>query len=160
MKTSDRPSEPFLPYFAYGANLYRKEMFRLCPNSHYVGFARLNNYSLRIALPQEAPKGPGWATVVPKQGCHVPGGLFLLHPNDLNALDEFEDYPNIYLREEVAIETKDRTQTAMIYRMREPLRPAIPTPAYVETLRRGFGEFRFSEKLLEVALESTPIEGT
>jgi hypothetical protein len=113
---------------------------------------RLSGYLLRIALPQDSPKGPGWATVTPRQGTYVPGARYHLHEDDLDALDEYEGYPGLYLREDVTIETESGPETAMIYRMREPLRSAPPTPEYEKTLRRGYRDFELNEEILEAAL--------
>ncbi len=127
-------------------------MRRRCPRSLPRRAARLSGYLLRIALPQDSPKGPGWATVTPAPGAYVPGALYHLHEDDLGALDEYEGYPGLYLREEVTIETQSGPETAMIYRMREPLRPARATPEYEETLRRGYRDFDLDEEILEAAL--------
>ncbi len=127
-------------------------MRRRCPRSLPVRPARLSGHRLRIALPQNSPKGPGWATVTPAPGAYVPGALYHLHEDDLAALDEYEGYPGLYLREEVTIETAGGPEGAMIYRMREPLRPARPTPEYEETLRRGYRDFCLNDEILEAAL--------
>ncbi len=129
-------------------------MRRRCPRSLPVQSARLSGYLLRIALPQDSPHGPGWATVTAAQGAHAPGALYHLHEDDLGALDEYEGYPDLYLRKDVTIETQSGPETAMIYRMREPLRPALPTPEYEETLRRGYRDHDLDEEILEAALRA------
>ena len=133
-------------------------MHRRCPRSLPARAARLSGYLLRIALPQDSPEGPGWATVTPRQGACVPGAFYHLHKDDLGALDEYEGYPGLYLREEVTIETESGPEPAMIYRMREPLRPARPTPEYEETLRRGYRDFDLKEEILEIALRNVRTE--
>lgn len=147
-----------LSYFAYGANLDREEMSHRCPNSCPLVPARLNGYSLQIALPIHCPSGPGWATVVPKEGDWVPGALYSLHKSDLDALDTYEDYPELYMRDNVKVETERGVQIAMIYRMREPLRMVSPTHKYVTTLRKGYRDFNLPEECLETALQRSGFE--
>jgi len=109
-------------------------------------------YSLRIALPADHPPGQGFATVVPAPGAFVPGAIFRLHPEDLPALDEYEGWPELYLREELRVESHKGAAPALLYRMREPLRPARPSTPYVRTLRRGYRDFKLPVGVLEAAL--------
>ena len=133
-------------------------MRRRCPRSRPVCPARLSGYLLRISLPLDSPQGPGWATITPEQGAYVPGTIYHLHETDLGALDEYEDYPDLYLREEVTVETEGGPEAAIIYRMREPLRPARPTPEYEETLRKGYRDFDLDGEILETALRAARTE--
>ncbi len=133
-------------------------MRRRCPRSHPLCPARLSGHALRIALPEDSPRGPGWATVVPAAGSHVPGALYQLHEDDLDALDEYEGYPDLYLHKEVIVEAEGKPETAMLYRMREPLRPALPTSEYEETLRKGYRDFDLDEVTLDAALRAVQAE--
>lgn len=111
------------------------------------------DYRLTIALPAAARGNqPGWATVTPEKGAETAGALFRLHPDDLPALDHFEDYPSLYDRQEVEIITADGPLPAMLYIMRHPLRAARPAAHYVETLRQGYRDFDLPMEVLEGVL--------
>ncbi len=153
MKRMTASATPESNYFAYGANLHIAQMKALCPKSVPVCPARLEDYRLTIALPAAARGNqPGWATVTPEKGAETPGALFHLHPDDLKALDHFEDYPALYGREEVEILTAEGRHRAMLYVMRHPLRAAHPTTHYVETLRQGYRDFDLPIEVLEGVL--------
>lgn len=132
-------------------------MRRRCPRSLPLGPARLGGYALRIALPRRAPEGPGWATAAPSPGAAVPGALYRLHRGDLEALDRYEGYPDLYLREELPVEAGGGEVRALLYRMRGPLRPAKPGADYVETLREGYRDFGLPMEVLEEALREAEI---
>lgn len=127
-------------------------MRRRCPRSRPLGPALLENHRLRIALPADAPPGPGWATVIPSPGDSVRGAIFELHADDLPALDAYEEYPALYLRTEKTVRPAGPPVRAMLYLMREPLRGARPSDAYTETLRRGYRDFELPMHELEAAL--------
>lgn len=132
-------------------------MRRRCPKSRPLRPAALPGHTLRIALPQSAAPGPGWAAASPaataeEEGARLPGALWLLHRGDLPALDSYEDYPELYARENLWVETGEGPEEAMVYLMREPLRPAAPTPEYAQTLRRGYADFGLPVEILEKAL--------
>lgn len=132
-------------------------MRRRCPGSRPLRPAALPGHTLRIVLPSGAAPGPGWAAASPaataeEEGARLPGALWLLHRGDLPALDSYEDYPGLYARENLRVETDEGPARAMVYLMREPLRPAAPTPEYAETLRRGYGDFGLPMEILEQAL--------
>ncbi len=153
MRRTTTSATPDSNYFAYGANLHVAQMKSLCPKSTPVCPARLVDYRLTIALPAAARGNqPGWATVTPETGAETPGALFRLHPDDLPALDHFEDYPSLYDRQEVEIITADGPLQAMLYIMRHPLRAARPAAHYVETLRQGYRDFDLPMEALESVL--------
>lgn len=124
-----------------------------CPRSVPLGPALLEGYRLAIALPANAPAGEtGWATVTPREGASVPGGLFRLHADDLPGLDRFEDFPTLYHREHLEVSTATGAIRAMLYVMREPLRPARPTAEYAATIREGYRNFGLPTAGLERVL--------
>ena len=156
MRRTTTSATPEPNYFAYGANLHKAQMKSLCPRSAPVCTARLVGYRLMIALPAASPTNqPGWATVTPEAGAEAPGALFRLHADDLPALDHFEDYPALYGREEVEIQTEDGPHQAMLYIMRHPLQAARPAAHYVETLKQGYRDFDLPMEVLEGVLEES-----
>ncbi|KAH7316592.1 Butirosin biosynthesis, BtrG-like protein [Stachybotrys elegans] len=72
--------QPTTYYFAYGSNLHLKQMKRRCPNSKYIGRARLSNYRWQI-------NERGYANVVDAEGHWVDGLVFEIDDNDETRLD-------------------------------------------------------------------------
>lgn len=75
--TGDRPTKY---YFAYGSNLHLKQMKRRCPNSKYIGRARLLNYRWQI-------NERGYANVIPLEGHWVDGLVYEIDKVDEAKLD-------------------------------------------------------------------------
>lgn len=159
-KTSVSLTDDLMLYFAYAANLDKETMSQRCPKSRPLHPTRLMGHSLRIALPKIFPSGPGWATTVPEKGPFVPGLLYLLHEDDLFALDDYEDYPTLYVRREVNVESDQGRERAMIYQMTGPLRYTRPTPEYAQIIRRGYRENNLPMAVLESAMETSLDTGT
>ena len=149
--SAEPPERPIL-YFAYGANLHHDGMRLRCPRSRPLRLARLMGHALRIALPQKISSAHGWATVVPEAGAQGPGVLYLLLERDIDTLDSYEDYPEIYGREKVSVESDIGNEEALIYMMVGPIQEARPSPEYAATLRHGYRENGLPMEVLEAAL--------
>lgn len=81
------PSTPHTParqptkyYFAYGSNLHLCQMKRRCPDSKYIGCARLSNYRWQI-------NERGYANVVRAEGHWVEGLVYEIDEKDEAQLD-------------------------------------------------------------------------
>ncbi|KAK0759771.1 hypothetical protein N5P37_007959 [Trichoderma harzianum] len=67
-------------YFAYGSNLHIKQMNRRCPNSRFIGTARLCNYRWQI-------NERGYANVTQAEGHWVDGLVYEIDDTDEAKLD-------------------------------------------------------------------------
>ncbi|KAJ6443834.1 AIG2 family protein [Purpureocillium lavendulum] len=67
-------------YFAYGSNLHIKQMKRRCPNSRYIGHARLADHRWQI-------NERGYANVVAADGRWVDGLVYEIDDRDETKLD-------------------------------------------------------------------------
>ncbi|KAH0495671.1 hypothetical protein TgHK011_009206 [Trichoderma gracile] len=67
-------------YFAYGSNLHVKQMNRRCPNSKFIGKARLANYRWQI-------NQRGYANVIQAEGHWVDGLVYEIDDIDEAKLD-------------------------------------------------------------------------
>ncbi|KAK6335007.1 hypothetical protein TWF718_010449 [Orbilia javanica] len=80
-------------YFAYGSNLSFEQMARRCPQSRYIGRARLHGYKFQI-------NERGYANVVKvrhqQPESFVEGLCYRLHPEDEARLDRAEGVPTAY----------------------------------------------------------------
>ncbi|KAI9163215.1 hypothetical protein HJFPF1_04816 [Paramyrothecium foliicola] len=79
-KPPPAPIRPTRYYFAYGSNIHLKQMGRRCPNSKYIGRARLSNYRWQI-------NQRGYANVAEAEGHWVDGLVFEIDENDEARLD-------------------------------------------------------------------------
>lgn len=84
-------------YFAYGSNMNMEHMRRIC-GWHFtvLGVAVLEDY-------QFGPDTRGYANIRPCSGKKVYGLIYELEQSSIDALDEFEGYPEVFGREEVAV---------------------------------------------------------
>jgi len=76
-------------YFGYGSNLSPRTLKQRCPDSLFVGLARLDDYRWQI-------NSTGYANIVPSPGHVVYGSLCFLSNRDETALDESEGVPWLY----------------------------------------------------------------
>jgi len=137
-----------LRYFAYGSNLRRAQMARLCPDHEFLGPARLAGYRLVCAWPDEEWQG-GVADVQPDPESEVWGALYRISAADLARLDAYEVYDpagpesaNDYLRRAIRVETADGRSVDRVecYFVRAPQGHVPPSPAYRRALLEGATE--------------------
>lgn len=137
-------------YFAYGSNLNMAQMRERCPNAVAVGTARLEGYRL---LCRTGDSGT-YLTVEPAAGSSVPLGVWQVHAADEAALDAYEGYPRLYLREFLSVpvrrfgQSSEWMEEGLIYRMYEHFPLGVPDPTYVEDCRAGYQDFGFDPEPL------------
>ncbi|HZR73044.1 gamma-glutamylcyclotransferase family protein [Bradyrhizobium sp.] len=96
-------------YFAYGSNMSRKFMRRLCPAARALGPASLSGWRFAIVA-------SGFASIKPAPGGAVHGVLWRLSPRDRAVLDTYEDVESgLYRRRVVPVRHRGRLVPAMVY---------------------------------------------
>jgi gamma-glutamylcyclotransferase (GGCT)/AIG2-like uncharacterized protein YtfP len=109
-------------YFAYGANLDRAHMARLCPGAEAQGVAELDLHRVFIAA-------AGFASVRADKGT-VHGVLWQVSERDFVALDGYESVPTgLYRRETRTVRLKDAAVEAAVY-VASDARPGRPRASY------------------------------
>lgn len=83
-------------YFGYGSNLSPRTLKQRCPDSLFIGLARLDDYRWQI-------NNTGYANIVPSPGDVVYGCLCFLSNRDETALDESEGVPWLYEKHTVKV---------------------------------------------------------
>lgn len=135
-------------YFAYGSNLRRAQMDRLCPGNHFVGPARLAGHRLAFTLPDDEWEG-GVADVLPTEGGAVWGALYRLSRDGLAALDAYELHDpgapgehDAYVRRKVEVQTVDGRIWPRVecYFVRRPRGHVPPSGRYRAALLEGAHE--------------------
>ncbi|KAK6512774.1 hypothetical protein TWF506_008941 [Arthrobotrys conoides] len=153
-------------YFAYGSNLSFDQMAKRCPQSCYIGRARLHGYQFQI-------NERGYANVVKakrqRSGLFVEGLCYRLQREDEGRLDRAEGVPIAYIKEEKEIEffpaqaallgrtatdlvqyptpiNQDRQQAqngegeaalAMVYLSTKYVTPGLPWDEYITRMEQG-----------------------
>ena len=86
-----------LLYFAFGSNMHLGQMATRCPESRYVGIAKLHGWRFQI-------NDRGFANVVPSRHDCVEGLVYRLNLNDEANLDRNEGVPTAYQKRNLDIE--------------------------------------------------------
>ncbi|MBZ0134925.1 MAG: gamma-glutamylcyclotransferase [Planctomycetes bacterium] len=125
-------------YFAYGSNLWTKQMRGRCPSTRVEGLATLRNHRLWFPLKSQR-WGDGVASIRPDESARVEGVLYSISWGDLKAMDVFEGVPvNLYQRIEVPVLCDGEIRLAWTYMGRiEQGAPFPTTRAYIDTILRG-----------------------
>ena len=97
MTSSSPPPPQSNLYFAFGSNLHLGQMAKRCPESRYVGMARLLDWRFHI-------NNRRYANVVPSPGSCVEGLVYRLSLTDEASLDRSEGVPTAYEKYMVEIE--------------------------------------------------------
>ncbi|MEX0753197.1 MAG: gamma-glutamylcyclotransferase family protein [Xanthobacteraceae bacterium] len=96
-------------YFAYGSNMNRAFMRRLCPDAAALGVASLKGWRFCIAV-------AGYASIAPQPGAVVHGVLWRLSPRDRAVLDAYEDIDSgYYRRRNLPVRHGARIVPALVY---------------------------------------------
>jgi len=130
-----------MKYFAYGANLSRANMARLCPGAKPLTSATLPNYKLLFTLSSRT-EGGGTATVKLTHGERVPGALYEIDAACLRALDKYEDYPRDYNRINVIVfnDFGDAVEAVTYLKMRQ-LPETSPGQDYIKLIQQGYRDW-------------------
>lgn len=125
-------------YFSYGSNLNVAQMKKRCPAATKLCPASLGGAELGFL--------GGVATIFPEQGSSVlgvEGGLWLITPECLEALDKYEGYPRLYDRGIVeVVDDNGQAQQAITYWIVKKGMKVDPISAsYLNTIIQGYKDF-------------------
>jgi hypothetical protein len=146
-------------YFAYGSNLSKSAMCARAPQSRPLIAAILPQHRLLFESnePSDAPEA-FFANVRVHASEFVPGALYEIGAEDLDALDVYEDIARgVYERVVVDVVRADGSHTeAVVYRMRaaREARAGLPSDAQLAQIRAGYADWGLDVRVLEAALES------
>ncbi len=132
-------------YFAYGSNMERVQLKRLCPKARFVAAAVLQDHGL-VFSGGSRMWGGGVADIRDTPGKKVEGVVWEIAETQRKALDEYEGYPDLYVTKEVQVETTaGKVLTAFAYVMARPGREMPPSRPYKRLLISGAEEHGLSE---------------
>jgi gamma-glutamylcyclotransferase (GGCT)/AIG2-like uncharacterized protein YtfP len=125
-------------YFAYGANLNRKQMLERCPDSKPKFMATLPNYKLIFAGWSRKWRG-GVATIKRFGGEKVLGGIYDVSEQCLRQLDRYEEG---YDRLKVTVFTEvDESIEAITYIKSGQLDETQPSKEYLVLIQQGYRDW-------------------
>ena len=126
-------------YAAYGSNLNRAQMLKRCPESRPVCKATIPNWRLVFR---------GVADIIPCETLEVNVGIYSITPACELALDFYEDFPNLYSKQHIEIETESSSLNVMLYTMNPGYGYGIPSEPYFRTIREGYQDWGIHDELL------------
>lgn len=116
-------------YFAYGMNLPMDDMSLRCPDATPVGKIHLPGWQLVFAGP---------ANIIPASpDSYVPGAIWKVTENDIQALDCLEGYPHYYRIERFSVTIEGDPELVFVYVMNH-WQPSDCGEHYFNLLERGY----------------------
>ncbi len=110
-------------YFAYGSNMDRAHMAKLCPRAEALGPALLKDHRFFIAH-------GGYGSVARKRNSVVHGVLWRIAARDLIALDAYEEIGDgLYQHTLLPVHWDNKLLKALVY-VANDARPGRPRPQY------------------------------
>jgi len=128
-------------YFAYAANLNRKQMQERCPESKPVFLATLPNYKVVFTGWVRRWRG-GTATIRLARGERVRGAVYEVTEKDLRRLDKYEGCPGDYNRLKVTVFDEDGTSVEAVTYIRAKQREeTLPSKEYASVIQQGYRDW-------------------
>jgi hypothetical protein len=140
-------------YFAFGSNLSTDQMAGRCPGSRVFLPGVLAGY--RLAFMGEGSKwgAGGTATIEAVPGKSVPGLLYRMTPEDVEALNGFENYPSTYGHLLIDVAGLDGGSHAAFTYQRAGDPPNAPPMKYFHQIWRAYKAAGLPEAALLEAIE-------
>jgi hypothetical protein len=111
-----------------------------------VGVAELVDYELEFAY---------HCNIKPALGSSVPGLLWTITDQDLEALDWTEGYPAYYDRVQVPVLIDELPLNAVVYFMPGKTQPCPPGRGYLDLVRTGYAQNKINQTQLDLALNKS-----
>lgn len=146
-------------YFSYGTNMDYYQLYRRCPNAHFLMRASLKDHGLAFPRTASAWGDTGVAGFRPEKGSEVLGVIYFMPYGDFARLDGFEGHPRCYSRQDVTVETDFGMIKAETYVAEEQGDFFPPSRKYMEQMTAGARLFNldpvYIQRLLRVPTVAT-----
>ena len=139
-------------YLAYGSNLNLSCMMKRCPFSKIIGRVKLHNYRLVYKGNNDEA---AFLTIEKTDNGYVPMGLFEVTDSDIQLLDIYEGYPNLYSKKYINVMVDGIKVKAFIYVMNDNYTYHKPSNHYLDICRQGYKDFNFDLGILDKAYNDT-----
>ncbi len=128
-------------YFAYGADINKKQMLPRCPRCRPRCSAVLPNYQLVFTGWSRQWRG-GMATIRRASGGKVPGAVYEVSEQDMKIIDGYEGYPGTASRLNVTVYNEDdEAIQAFTYIKTGNLEETAPSREYLAVIQQGYREW-------------------
>ena len=110
-------------YFAYGSNMDRAHMARMCPQAKAYGTGRIAHYRFFITA-------SGHGSIAPFRGANVLGVLWRVSAIDIAALDRYEEVAGgLYEQAMMPVKHDEKLLRALVYVAKDAT-PGRASPRY------------------------------
>ena len=131
-------------YFAFGSNLYQKQMKKRCKDSKYIGCHKLKGYKLIF---RHMYYGGGVADVERKKNSMVLGAIYKISKEDEKKLDVYEDFPHVYIKKYF----KFKGRKVMFYYMPKKSKPIPPSKRYLNLIIKGYKDCGYKDNYIIIS---------
>jgi gamma-glutamylcyclotransferase (GGCT)/AIG2-like uncharacterized protein YtfP len=129
-------------YFAYGSNMDRAHMEKLCRGAEALGAASAENNIYYVAA-------SGYATIAPRRNSRVHGVLWKISAQHIAKLDAYESVETgLYVSAAIPVRHNGKILRAMIYYAAEA-KPGRPKPGYQENVIAAAKAWNFPQEYIE-----------
>ena len=131
-------------YFAFGSNLYQKQMKKRCKDSKYIGCHKLKGYKLVF---RHMYYGGGVADVERKKNGTVLGAIYKISKQDEKKLDVYEDFPHVYVKKYFKLFGRK----VMFYYMPKKSKPIPPSKRYLNLIIKGYRDCGYKNNYIVIS---------
>lgn len=139
-------------YLAYGSNLSEHNLRACCPNAKLKGTVILENYGLYF---RGSCNNYSYLTIEKQTGSYVPAAIFEIPTGEIDTLDKYENYPNLYRKKFLDIKLNNSTLRVMVYVIRPEYEYYLPSVEYITVCANGYQNFSFDKQVLIDAIINT-----
>lgn len=140
-------------YLAYGADVDTIRMADKHPTARLIGGTELKNYRLVF----KGNRGDGTASIESSKGERVPAVLWEVAEPDIATLDSALGFPN-HARKETLTVTFDKKRVKAVAYVCDSTQTGAPCRHYANLMRRGYRNFGFDERKLNLVIEAAAKE--
>ena len=131
-------------YFAFGSNLYQKQMKKRCKDSKYIGCHKLKGYKLVF---RHLYYGGGGADVEKKKNSTVLGAIYKITKKDEKKLDVYEDFPKVYIKKYFKLYGRK----VMFYYMPKKTKTIPPSKRYLNLIIQGYKDCGYKNNYIIIS---------
>tara|TARA_Y100000590_G_scaffold110759_1_gene126331 strand:- start:1362 stop:1787 length:426 start_codon:yes stop_codon:yes gene_type:complete len=131
-------------YFAFGSNLYQKQMKKRCKDSKYIGCHKLKGYKLVF---RHLYYGGGVADVEKKKNSTVLGAIYKITKKDEKKLDVYEDFPKVYIKKYFKLYGRK----VMFYYMPKKTKTIPPSKRYLNLIIQGYKDCGYKNNYIIIS---------
>ena len=131
-------------YFAFGSNLYQKQMKKRCKDSKYIGCHKLKGYKLVFT---HLYFGGGVADVEKKKNSTVLGAIYKITKKDEKKLDVYEDFPKVYIKKYFKLYGRK----VMFYYMPKKTKTIPPSKRYLNLIIQGYKDCGYKNNYIIIS---------